>query len=57
MGLIDSEVYGYKSIEQVLEFYEQTVFYPYGFKEALLDIEKKLLDRIKELENDSQNPA
>lgn len=41
----------YSSVNEVLEFYESTVFYPYGFVEALQDVENKLLDRIMELED------
>lgn len=40
-----------RTIEEILEQFEQTVFYPYAFKEELLEREKELLDRIKELEN------
>ena len=42
----------YTSVQEVLDFYKETTFYPYGFVEALKDVEDKLLNRIKELEND-----
>jgi hypothetical protein len=42
------------SIEQLLEFFEKTVFYPYAFKEMLLEYEERLLKRIKELEDEVQ---
>lgn len=40
------------TITEILDQFEQTVFYPYAFKEELLEREQELLDRIKELEND-----
>lgn len=43
------------SVQEILDMYERTVFYPYGFTEQLLDRERKLLDEIEKLKNQNSN--